>query len=109
MTKPKEMPAAAATPDTSHFPFWPFAYMSYAEHIGRDYQRHLAELSRAASGVEMVKSENAYDAHLMADMTKAFYNLAVSPWRIMLAPLGGQVRRPLHRHRRRQIAVPVRG
>lgn len=90
MTKPKEKFAAAATPNTSHFPFWPFAYMAYAEHIGRDYQHHLAELRQAASGVEIVKSENAYDAHLMADLSKAFYNLAVSPWRILLAPLAAK-------------------
>lgn len=86
MRKPKEKPLAEA-PSPALFPYWPFAYMSYAEHIGRDYQRHVAELSQAADGVQMVRSENAYDAHLMADLTKAFYNLAVSPWRILLAPL----------------------
>ena len=89
MRKPKPKPVTE-TASPSLFPYWPFAYMSYAEHIGRDYQRHLADLSQAADGVQMVRSENAYDAHLMADLSKAFYNLAVCPWRILLAPLAAR-------------------
>ena len=75
------------------FPSWPFACMAYAEHISRDYRRHLADLGRTATGVELVQSAGAYDAHLMRDLTKAFCSLAFAPyaalWSAMAAGSAG--------------------
>jgi hypothetical protein len=75
------------------FPSWPFAYIAYAEHISRDYRRHLADLGRTATGLERVQNEGAYDAHLMGDLTRAFCSLALAPysalWSAMAAGSAG--------------------
>jgi hypothetical protein len=82
----KAIPEEAAP---TSFPFWPFAYMAYAEHIGRDYRQHLAKLGQAATGVEIAQSESLYDAHLLGDLTKAFYSLALAPYSALWTAAAG--------------------
>ena len=71
------------------FPLWPFACMAYADHMGRDYRQHLAKLGQAATGVEMMQTESLYDAHLLSDMARAFYNLALAPYSALWAVAAG--------------------
>jgi hypothetical protein len=71
----------------SHFPFWTFACMAYAEHIGRDYQKHLMDLARTTAGLEAVQCESAYDMHLMSDLARAYYELALMPYAAVMASL----------------------
>jgi hypothetical protein len=82
----KAIPEEAAP---TSFPLWPFAYMAYAERIGRDYRQHLTKLGQAATGVEMVQSESLYDAHALSDLTKAFYNLALAPYSALWTAAAG--------------------
>ncbi len=74
----------------SSFPLWPYTCLAYANHIGRDYRQHLAKLGQAATGVEMVQTESLYDAHLLSDLTRAFYNLALAPYSALWAVAAGK-------------------
>lgn len=83
-----DTPRKTAIPEDAaplSFPFWPLACVAYAEHIGRDYREHLKRLGQAATGVEMVESEGLYDAHLLRDLTKAVYDLALAPYAALWA------------------------
>ncbi len=73
----------------SSFPLWPFTCLAYADHLGRDYRRHLTKLAQATTGLEMVQTESVYDVHLLSDLTRAFYNLALAPYSALWAVAAG--------------------
>jgi hypothetical protein len=80
----RQQPDAAASAPLA-FPFWPYAYLAYAEHCSRDYARYLDQLGHAPVPQDAARIEQDYRLHLLSDMNRAFYNLIWVPFGAALA------------------------
>lgn len=69
---------------------WPFSWLSLYSDVARDLGRYAQTLTQCTDAMEAMRAEGTLALRLLDDLTRAYADLAATPWTVMAAALAEQ-------------------